>query len=78
MRGFSQFRFLIIVDLTMAGISDPGYNLCDGHHFAFWAASIHSFEQMVADAQRVGDDGEPGIDRATRAKEACIDHVKII
>ena len=33
---------------------------------------------MITDAQRVGYDGEPGIDRATRAKEACIDHVKII
>ena len=62
----------------MAGISDPGYNLCDGHHFAFWAASIHSFEQMVANAQGVGYDGESGIDRATRAKEACIHHVEII
>ena len=39
---------------------------------------MHSLEQVIADPQRVGYDGEPGIDRATRAKEACIDHVKII
>ena len=39
---------------------------------------MHSLEQVIADAQRVGDDGEPGIDRATRAKEACIHHVEII
>ena len=39
---------------------------------------MHSLEQVIADAQRVGYDGEPGIDRATRTKEACIDNVEII
>src|SRR5438094_10088801 len=62
----------------MAGISDPGYNSGDGHHFAFCAASIHSLEQVIAHPQRVRDDGQSWIDRAAGAKEACIDHVKII
>src|SRR6266568_886604 len=48
------------------------------HHFWFLAPGVHSFEQVIADAQRVGYDGEPGIDRATRAKEACVHHVEII
>src|SRR5438034_670522 len=48
------------------------------HRFRFGASGMHSLEQVIADAQRVGYDGEPWIDRATRAKEACIDHVKII
>src|SRR6266508_6768162 len=54
------------------------YSLGRGHHFRLLASGVHSLEQVIADAQRVGDDGEPGIDRATRAKEACIDHVEII
>src|SRR6266496_2601102 len=41
-------------------------------------SGMHSLEQVIADAQRVGYDGEPGIDRATRTKEACIDNVEII
>src|SRR5205823_14566096 len=41
-------------------------------------SGMHSLEQMITDSQRVSYDGEPGIDRATRAKEARIDHVKII
>ena len=39
---------------------------------------MYSLEQVIADAQRVGYDGEPGIDRATRTKEACIHYVEII
>ena len=39
---------------------------------------VHSLEQVIADAQCVGYNGEPGIDRATRAKEARIYHVEII
>src|SRR6266508_5185489 len=54
------------------------YSLGRGHHFRLLASGVHSLEQVIADGQRVGDDGEPGIDRATRAKEACIDHVEII
>ena len=48
----------------MAGISDPGYNSGDGHHFAFCAASIHSLEQVIADAQRIRDDRQRRIHRA--------------
>ena len=39
---------------------------------------MHSLEQVIADPQRVGDDGEPWIDRAAGTKEACIDNVEII
>src|SRR6266853_996232 len=49
-----------------------------GYYFFVGSLSAHPLQQMITDAQRVGYDGEPGIDRATRAKEACIDHVKII
>src|SRR6266404_830392 len=75
----TQIAF-IVLDLTPAGINDPGYNGSGNrcHHFFVGSLSAHSLEQVIADAQRVGYDGEPGIDRATRAKEACIDHVKII
>ena len=33
---------------------------------------------MITDSQRVGDDGECGIHRATGAKEACIDNIEVI
>ena len=62
----------------MAGISDPGYNSGNRHRFRFGMSDMHSLEQVIAHPQRVRDDGEPGIDRATRTKEACIDHVEII
>src|SRR5205823_12666578 len=39
---------------------------------------IHSLEQVIADAQRVGYDGEPWIDRATGREKACINHVEVI
>src|SRR5438552_3245523 len=39
---------------------------------------VHSLEQVIADAQRVGYDGEPWIDRATGREKACIDHIEII
>src|SRR5439155_17856154 len=60
------------------GLSAPGYGLGRRHHFSFLAPDVHSLESVIAHAQRVGYDGEPGIDRATRAKEACIDNVEII
>ena len=34
--------------------------------------------EVIADAQRIGHDGEPWIDRAAGTKEACIDNVEII
>jgi len=48
----------------MAGISDPGYNSGNRHRFGFGMSDMHSLEQVIADAQRVGDDREAGIDRA--------------
>ena len=54
---------------------DPSGN---GRHFWFWPADVHAFEQVVSDAQRVRDDSQARIDRATGTKEACIDHVEII
>ena len=33
---------------------------------------------MIADAERVGDDGEHGIDRGTGGKEAAIDDAEIV
>src|SRR5439155_13051398 len=48
------------------------------HRFRFAISDMHSLEQVIADPQRVRDDGQSWIDRATRAKEACIDHVEII
>ncbi len=39
---------------------------------------MHSLEQVIADPQRVRDDGQSWIDRTAGTKEACIDHVKII
>ncbi len=68
----------IVLDLAPAGINDPGYSLGCRHHFRLRALCVHSLEQVIADAQRVGYDGEPWIDRAAGTKEACIDHVKII
>ncbi len=39
---------------------------------------MHSLEQVIADAQRIRDDGQSRIDRAAGTKEACIDNVEII
>ena len=62
----------------MAGISDPGYNSGNRHHLRFRTSDMHSLEQMIADPQRVRDDGQSWVDRAAGTKEACIDNVEII
>ena len=62
----------------MAGISDPGYNSGNRYRFRFGISDMHSLEQVIADPQRVRDDGQSWIDRAAGTKEACIHHVKII
>jgi len=39
---------------------------------------MRPLEQVIAHTQRVGDDGEPGIDRAAGREKASIDNVEII
>ena len=40
--------------------------------------SLHSFDQVIADTQRVRDDRKRRIHRAAGAEEAAVDDVKII
>jgi hypothetical protein len=44
-------------------------------HFDF---SFETLEQMVTDAQRLGDDGERRIDRAAGRKEGSVHNVEIV
>src|SRR5437762_9646281 len=48
------------------------------HHFWLLAPGVHSLEQVIADAQRVRDDGQSRIDRAAGREKARIDDVEII
>src|SRR4029077_5297950 len=49
-----------------------------GHHFLVGAPRAHSLQQMIADAQRIGNDGECRIYRAGGAEKAAIHDVKIV
>jgi hypothetical protein len=60
------------------GINDPGYSLGRRHHFRLLAPRVNTLKQVVANAQRIGDDGESWIYGAAGAEEARINNIKIV
>ena len=48
------------------------------HRPGLSAGDAHPFEEVVADAQRVGDDSQGRVHRPARGEKAAVDNVKIV